>query len=146
MPSMNFCDFVVDVPGDWQDKSIVSLRAPESSNGFRRNITVTKHPRKGRDLKAAINDFRTDLVKQGLPDLRLIGQKDIKVDEQPAIEFEFHHTVKKEEESEPLSLVRKQIAVIKDTHVFNITYSDAAASWSEHKSEYDDMIRGIKLP
>ena len=146
----NFHGFLLQADEHWADRSVLVLKSEQkSSDGFRRNVTITVHDAKGRNLSQVVQSFRTELVQQRFPDLKLGEQWERTVDQVPAMDLELRHAVPRPDPEEGMRLVplvRREIIILKEGKAYQIAYADTAESYDEHRAEFEAMIDSLKLP
>jgi hypothetical protein len=143
MPSRRDFDGIRLVPpADWEERSVFVLRAPTTgAAGFKRNLTLTKEPCRGRDLARVAHDFQRDLMSLRPADLKLGDKRERLLDGLAALDWEVRHRV--EDKGNAVDLVRRQIFVIKGDQLFSLTYADTAADYAAHKDELEALLASI---
>ena len=149
MAKQKFYGYEINFPDQWEDASIIAIRAPEGDGNFRRNVVITQKPASGMDLKAAVGDARKELVKQKFPDLKLLKETPRMLDNTQAIELEFEHSMPTPGENDQVVMVRfarRHVVIKKQEMIISITYTDTAEQATLHALEFDEFLTSMKLP
>ncbi len=91
MARYTYTDLLLDVPDDWQDRSIIAFAgSPAPGQTFAPNIVVTHDRLEKRETINAYADRQLVQLAQRLPGFKLVSRGEVTVGGLPALELRFN--------------------------------------------------------
>ncbi len=146
MPSERVAAVALAIPGSWARVDTTFFFSPTAREGFHANISVATRPALGAGLKAAARGARADLVQQGMPDLRFLGESELLVSDWPAICIDFQHGVSETIDGKELKadLRRRMIVVVAHDRIYEIGAAARRES-TEDWREIDAALEQLRI-
>lgn len=132
-------DFSLDVPDDWQDRSIISFVATVAPTEFAPNTVITREPT---DENQSVEDYanRQFAVTQAeVEGLKIVEQNNITVGGKPAVQ------INQKIAAHGLKLQQLQTFVLSDEEIFILTCTATAASFEQHLPRFRKIAESFRL-
>lgn len=132
-------NFTLDVPDDWQDRSIISFVAKVAPGEFAPNVVVTKE---AVDPDASVEDYanRQFTVTQAeVQGLSVIEQHNITIGGKPAVQ------IVQKIAAHGLTLHQLQTFVLADEEIYIVTCTSSAANFAQHLPRFKKIIQSFRL-
>ena len=132
-------NFALNVPDDWQDRSVISFVAAVAPNEFAPNVVITREPI---DEDASVEDYanRQFAVTQAeVAGLKIIEQNNLTVGGKPAVQ------IIQKIAAHGLSLQQLQTFVLSEEEMFIITCTASGASFDQHLPRFKKLIESFQI-
>lgn len=132
-------NFTLDVPDDWQDRSILSFVAAVSPNEFAPNVVVTKE---FVDAETSVEDYANKqfaVTQSEVEGLKIVDQQNITIAGEPAVQ------VVQKISAHGLNLQQLQTFILSDEVIFIITCTATAAAFAQHLTRFQKIAQSIRL-
>lgn len=132
-------NFALDVPDDWQDRSIISFVATVAPTEFAPNTVITREPI---DADASVEDYanRQFAVTQAeVEGLKIVEQNNTTVGGKPAVQ------INQKIAAHGLNLQQLQTFILGDEEIFIVTCTATAASFEQHLPRFQKIVESFRL-
>lgn len=132
-------NFTLDIPDDWQDRSILSFVATVSPNEFAPNVVITKE---FVDAETSVEDYANKqfaVTQSEVEGLQIVDQQNITVGSEPAVQ------IVQKISAHGLNLQQLQTFILSDNVIFIITCTATAAAFSQHLVRFQKIAQSIRL-
>lgn len=132
-------NFSLDVPDDWQDRSIISFVAAVAPTEFAPNAVITREPI---DPDASVEDYanRQFAVTQAeVEGLKIVEQSNITVGGKPAVQ------INQKIAAHGLNLQQLQTFILGDEEIFIVTCTATGASFEQHLPRFQKIVESFRL-
>lgn len=132
-------NYALEVPNDWQDRSIITFVATVAPNEFAPNVVVTREPI---DPEASVEDYaaRQFAVTQAeVQGLSIVEQTNTTVGGKPAVQ------IVQKIEAHGLVLQQLQTFVLGNEEIYIITCTATGASFQRHLPQFKKTVESFRL-
>lgn len=132
-------NFSLDVPDDWQDRSIISFVATVAPSEFAPNVVITKE---AVDEETSVEDYahRQFAVTQAeVAGLTIIDQQNITIEGNPAIQ------IVQKISAHGLNLQQLQTFVLAGDEIIILTCTATAAGFEQHSARFQQIAQSLRL-
>ena len=132
-------NFALDLPDDWQDRSIISFVAQTSANEFAPNVVITREPV---DREASVEDYASrqfNVTQAEVEGLQITEQHNTFIGGQPAVQIIQKIAV------HGLELQQLQTFILADREIFIITCTATAANFERHLTGFRKIVESFLL-
>lgn len=132
-------NFALEIPDDWQDRSIISFSATVSPNEFASNVVITKEII---DAETSIEDYthqQFNITQAEVQGLKIVNQQNTTVGGRPAVQ------IVQEISAHGLKLQQLQTFILGNEEIFIITCTATAASFDQHLPRFQKIAQTFQL-
>lgn len=132
-------NFSLDVPDDWEDRSIISFVATVAPTEFAPNVVITKE---AVAEETSVEDYahRQFAVTQSeVAGLTVIDQQNIIVEGNPAVQ------IIQKISAHGLNLQQLQTFVLAGEEIIIVTCTTTAASFHQHSARFQKIAQSLRL-
>lgn len=132
-------NFTLDIPDDWQDRSILSFVATVSPNEFAPNVVVTKE---FVEPETSVEDYANKqfaVTQSEVEGLKIVDQQNIDIGGEPAVQ------VVQKISAHGLNLQQLQTFILSDAVIYIVTCTATAAAFAQHLTRFQKIARSIRL-
>ncbi len=132
-------NFNLDIPDDWQDRSIISFVATVSPNEFAPNVVITKE---FVDSETSVEDYANKqfaVTQAEVEGLKIVERQNIEINGQPAVQ------IVQKIAAHGLNLQQLQTFVLSDEEIFIITCTATAAGFEQHLTRFQKIAQSLRL-
>lgn len=132
-------NFVLQIPDDWQDRSIISFVASVAPNEFAPNVVVTKE---AVDAEMSVEDYahrEFSVTQAEIPDLNIIERRNTTINGKPAVQ------IVQKIAAHNLNLQQLQTFILGDEEIFIITCAAAASSFAAHLPRFQKIVNSFQI-
>ncbi len=132
-------NFNLDIPDDWQDRSIISFVAAVSPNEFAPNVVITKE---FVDSETSVEDYANKqfaVTQSEVEGLKIVEQQNITINGQPAVQ------IVQKIAAHGLNLQQLQTFVLADEEIFIVTCTATAAAFGQHLARFQKIVQSMRL-
>lgn len=131
--------FTVDIPDDWQDRSIISFSATVSPNEFAPNVVIT---REIIDSETSIEDYTSNqfnITQAEVQGLKIIDQQNTTINGNPAVQ------VIQSISAHGLNLQQLQTFILGNDEIYIVTCTAMATSFEQHLPRFQKIAQTFQL-
>ncbi|MEP6901752.1 MAG: DcrB-related protein [Actinomycetota bacterium] len=131
--------FNLQVPDDWQDRSIVSFIATVAPTEFAPNIVVTKETI---NSALSVEDYahrQFSVTQAEVQGLSLLDRQNIEINGRPVVQ------IVQKISAHGLNLQQLQTFILGDEEIYILTCTAAAASFQQHLPQFQKIARSLRL-
>lgn len=132
-------DFSLEVPDDWQDRSIVTFVATVAPTEFAPNVVVN---REQVSVEMSVEDYaqRQFLTTQAeVEGLSIVEQHNITINGRPAVR------IIQKIAAHRLKLQQLQTFILTDSEIFIVTCTATASSFVQHLPRFEKIAHSLRL-
>lgn len=132
-------NFVLDIPDDWQDRSIISFAASVSPNEFAPNVVITKEIT---DAETSIEDYTNqqfNITQAEVPELKILDQQNINIGGRPAVQL-----IQKIG-AHGLNLQQLQTFILGNAEIYVVTCTATAATFDQHLPRFQKIAQTFQV-
>lgn len=131
--------FAVELPKGWDDRSLITLAAPTSANGFAPNVVVTRERIPANVSIEAYAQAQRTAMKEEVPALEILDERATTINGAPAFQRLQRFTM------EGQQLQQAQTYVLAQGLVFVITGTAAIADFDNQIPAFRQIIESFRL-
>lgn len=140
MPNFRFNDGEIEVPQNWEDKTVVALSFPTGAKQPSATMTITREPAKEASLATYIDKQLVNMVKT-FPRYELLKREEVMVDHQPAIQLEFIWRT-----PDNIFVHQQQtILLTPQKVVLTFTATTQKGKFKEHEKTFQSFIQSFRI-
>lgn len=131
--------FSLEIPDDWQDRSIISFTASVAPNEFAPNVVITKETI---DARISVEDYANrqfDLTQAEVQGLKIIERNNTNIGSLPAVQ------IVQRIAAHGLDLQQLQTFILVDEEIFIVTCTTTAAAFSQHLPRFKNIVESFRL-
>ena len=131
--------FALDLPDDWQNRSIISFIAEVAPTEFAPNVVITREPV---DEETSIEDYagRQFAVTQSeVEGLQIVEQRNTSIGGKPAVQ------IVQKISAHGLKLQQLQTFILADEEIFIVTCTATGASFEQHLPRFQKIVESFRL-
>lgn len=132
-------DFTLDVPDDWQDRSIITFVATVAPSEFAPNVVLTREPIGADESVEDYADRQFAVTQAEVEGLSVVEQNNITIGGKPAVQ------IVQKISAHGLNLQQLQTFVLSDEEIFIVTCTASAASFHQHFPRFQKIIQSFRL-
>lgn len=83
---VNHNNFTVELPDEWEDRTMVTLVAPFQPGGFASNVVITQHFIGSNESVEGFAEEQTRLLQQSLPQYQVLDRRSTEINGLPAVQ------------------------------------------------------------
>jgi hypothetical protein len=132
-------NFSLEVPDDWQDRSIISFTASVSPSEFAPNVVIT---REAIDRRTSVEEYANrqfDLTQAEVSGLKIIERNNTTVGNLPAVQ------IVQKIAAHGLNLQQLQTFILVDEVIVIVTCTSTAASFSQNLPRFNQIVESCRL-
>lgn len=132
-------NFSLDVPEDWQDRSIISFVAETSPSEFAPNVVIT---REQIDEETSVEDYANrqfSITQAEVQGLKIIERRNTFINNSPAVQIV--QTIS----AHGLNLQQLQTFVLAEAEIFIITCTTTAAAFQQNLPRFTQIAESFRL-
>lgn len=132
-------NFSLEVPDDWQDRSIISFTASVSPNEFAPNVVIT---REAIDVRMSVEEYANqqfDLTQAEVQGLKIVERNNTSVGGLPAVQ------IVQKIAAHGLNLQQLQTFILTDDVIIIVTCTSTEASFSRNLPGFNKIVESCKL-
>lgn len=132
-------NFSLEVPDDWQDRSIISFTASVAPSEFAPNVVVT---REAIDARMSVEEYANrqfDLTQAEVQGLKIIERKNTTVGHLPAVQ------IVQKIAAHGLNLQQLQTFILIDEIIVIVTCTSTAAAFNQHLPRFQKIVESCRL-
>lgn len=132
-------NFTLEVPDDWQDRSIISFVATVAPGEFAPNVVVTKEPI---DEETSVEDYahRQFAVTQAeVQGLSVVEQQNVEINGRPAVQ------IVQKISAHGLNLQQLQTFILAEEEIYVVTCTSTAAAFQQHLPGFQKIADSLRL-
>lgn len=132
-------NYALDVPDDWQDRSIISFVATVAPTEFAPNAVITREPI---DDDTSVEDYanRQFAVTQAeVEGLQIVEQHNTTVGGKPAVQ------IVQKIAAHGLNLQQLQTFILADEEIFIVTCTATGATFEQHLPRFRKIVDSFRL-
>jgi hypothetical protein len=132
-------NFALEIPDDWQDRSIISFSATVSPNEFAPNVVIT---REIIDAETSIEDYTSnqfDITQAEVQGLKIVDQQNMTIGGKPAVQ------IIQSISAHGLNLQQLQTFILGNEEIYIVTCTATAASFDQHLSRFQKIAQTFQL-
>lgn len=140
MPNFRFNDGEIEVPLDWEDKTVVALSFPTGTKQASATMTVTRELSKEATLATYIDKQLVEMAKT-FPRYELLKREEMIVDQQPAVQLEFTWRT-----PDNIFVHQQQTILITPKKVIlTLTATTQKNKFKEYKQTFQSLVQSFRL-
>ena len=140
MPNFRFNDGEIEVPPDWEDKTVVALSFPADAKQALATMTITREPLKASNLATYIDKQLVEMAKT-FPRYELLKREEMIVDGQSAIQLEFTWRT-----PDNIFVHQQQtILIIPKKIVLTFTATTPKNKFKEYRQNFESLVQSFCL-
>lgn len=131
-------NFSLDIPDDWQDRSIISFVAAVAPNEFAPNVVIT---REFVDAETSVEDYagkQFAVTQAEVEGLTIVEQQNITINGEPAVQ------IVQKISAHGLNLQQLQTFVLADEEIFIVTCTATAAAFAQHLTRFQKIAQSLR--
>ncbi|MET0753985.1 MAG: DcrB-related protein [Pyrinomonadaceae bacterium] len=132
-------NFSLEVPEDWQDRSIISFTASVAPNEFAPNVVITREVIDARLSVEEYADRQFDLTQAEVQGLKIIEKKNTTVGALPAVQ------IVQKIAAHGLNLQQLQTFILVDEVIIIVTCTSTEASFNQNLSRFNKIVESCRL-
>lgn len=132
-------NFALEIPDDWQDRSIISFSATVSPNEFAPNVVVT---REIIDAETSIEDYTSNqfnITQAEVQGLKIVDQQNTTIGGLPAVQ------IIQSISAHGLNLQQLQTFILGNEEIYIVTCTATAASFDQHLSRFQKIAQTFQI-
>ncbi|HEY0429759.1 MAG TPA: DcrB-related protein [Pyrinomonadaceae bacterium] len=132
-------NFSLEVPDDWQDRSIISFTASVAPNEFAANVVIT---REAIDARMSVEEYANrqfDLTQAEVQGLKIIERNNTNIGNLPAVQ------IIQKIAAHGLNLQQLQTFILDDEIIIIVTCTATAASFSQLLPKFNKIVESCRL-
>ena len=132
-------NFSLEVPDDWQDRSIISFVATVAPNEFAPNVVVTKETV---DAEMSVEDYahrQFSITQAEVEGLSVVEQTNISINGRPAVQ------IIQKISAHNLKLQQLQTFILTNSEIFIVTCTATTSSFAQHLPRFEKISQSINL-
>lgn len=132
-------NFALDVPDDWQDRSIISFTATVSPNEFAPNVVIT---REIIDAETSVEDYthqQFNITQAEVQGLKIVDQQNITIGGRAAVQ------IVQKISAHGLNLQQLQTFILGNEEIYIITCTATAASFEQHLPRFQKIAQTFQI-
>ena len=143
MIHFRFNDGTIDIPGEWEDKSVIALSYPSGKTESLANITITRDFVKDKniDLAEYVDKQLVNFAKS-FSKFELIKRKSIEIANHQAIQIEFHWKT-----PDKIIVYQKQTILFHPNKpvILTITCTSQKSNIKKFEKQFNEILQTLKL-
>jgi hypothetical protein len=131
--------FDLEVPDDWQDRSIISFVAMVSPSEFAPNVVVTKE---AIDERMSVEDYaqkQFSVTQAEVQGLSVVEQQNIEINGRPAVQ------IVQKISAHGLHLQQLQTFILASEEIYILTCTATAATFQQHLPRFKKIVESLRL-
>lgn len=132
-------NFALEIPDDWQDRSIISFAANVSPNEFAPNVVVT---REIIDVETSIEDYagnQFDITQAEVQGLKIVDQQNTTIGGKPAVQ------IIQSISAHGLKLQQLQTFILGNGEIYIVTCTTTSANFDQHLPRFRKIAQTFQL-
>ena len=132
-------NIALEVPDDWQNRSIISFVASRAPSEFAPNVVIT---REKIDPLTSVEDYADEqfgITQAEVQGLTIIERQNVFINALPAVQIVQTIT------AHSLNLQQLQTFVLAETEIFIITCTTTAAAFNQHLPAFKQIAQSFRL-
>ena len=136
----NGSNFNIEMPDDWQDRSIITFAAPVSPNEFAPNVVVTKEKLDGGEMTVEeYSQMHFDITKNRIAGLEILQQKYTMLSGKPAVEIVQRFS------AHELNLQQLQVFILTNAEICVITCTATVVNFPQYLPRFKKMLDSLRF-
>ncbi|MGI8786265.1 MAG: DcrB-related protein [Pyrinomonadaceae bacterium] len=132
-------DYTLEVPDDWQDRSIISFVATVAPSEFAPNVVITKETV---DAEMSVEDYANrqfSVTQAEVQGLTVVEQQNITINGRPVVQ------IVQKISAHGLNLQQLQTFVLANEEIYIVTCTATAASFQQHLPRFKKIAQSLRL-
>lgn len=132
-------NFALNVPDDWQDRSVISFVAKVAPNEFAPNIVITSEPVND---DVSIEDYakrQFSVTQAEVEGLTILEQNNIEIGGRPAVQ------IVQKIAAHGLNLQQLQTFLLAESQIFIVTCTATSTTFEQHLPNFGKVIESFRL-
>jgi len=132
-------DLSLRMPDNFEDKTMVVLRASALSESIHATLVINRRAATGDDASPTLHKLKQEILEQGLPDLRFLGEQQVTVGGTNGVCVEISHTAPPGT-GHNVELYRATVLLPRSDFVYELVWTDALANREAAHSTLDEVL------
>lgn len=132
-------NFEMEIPDDWEDRSIISFVANVSQNEFAPNVVITKETI---GAEMSIEDYTNqqfNVTQAEVQGLKIIDQQNTTIGGRAAVQ------ITQQIAAHGLTLQQLQTFILGNEEIFIITCTTTASNFEQHLPRFQKIAQGFQI-